>query len=218
MRINEVFASLQGEGVCTGIPTIFVRLQGCNLPIPCVWCDTPYAFDEGSVNGKHLSVGGVVSRVRRLRPSGWVCITGGEPLAQERELEELTQELCNIGYKVEIETNGTLEPPAWLDAVDSWVADLKMPSSGHQSTLAWLGLRTKDQVKFVVSTEEDLECALSCINAGDRRCTILPQILISPALPCVYTWPQRVWEFCVENDLRMSLQIHKIVWRDKTGV
>ena len=80
MRINEIFYSLQGEGIYANLPMIFVRTAGCNLMPKCSWCDTDYAWSPE--DGQEMEVEGIIETIRKLSPhyKSWVCITGGEPL------------------------------------------------------------------------------------------------------------------------------------------
>jgi 7-carboxy-7-deazaguanine synthase len=105
LKTIEIFASPQGEGLRQGEPTIFVRLAGCNLR--CGFCDTKTAWR----GGREWSVEAIVAEVERLRdeyPTTWVCLTGGEPLAQN--LRPLVKRLHGEGFMVQIETNGTFPP------------------------------------------------------------------------------------------------------------
>jgi len=234
MRINEIFYSLQGEGTLACEPTVFVRLQGCNLR--CGWCDTIKAQDcEG---GKEWNIADIVQKVRYLLPQSplenlWVCITGGEPLTQQSELAKLVAGLKQWSYRVTIETNGSLPPPHWYRFVNSWVADCKCPSSGEFPSfdIDWTDLRSCDQVKFVVADERDLKFVQGILCSK----LFTPKVIVSPILelenttwcrndgelPAVIlltSWQQRVAEFCKEHRLRMSMQQHKFIWGIKEGV
>jgi 7-carboxy-7-deazaguanine synthase len=224
VKISEIFFSIQGEGLHIGIPMVFVRFQGCNLLTGCNWCDTKYARRD---DGEHITVGEVVSEVSRLQPfyKGWVCITGGEPLFQDEALEALVRTLREGKYKIEIETNGTLEKPNWYTLVDSWVADIKTPSSGvpeadPEILKDWVFNRPWDQIKMVVANDEDLDYAREIIKRFPDRQTVT---LISPCIGCFKSsletcWLKDVAEFCKEHRVRMSLQLHKIIWGNKRGV
>ena len=100
MKINEIFYSLQGEGIQTGVPTIFIRFTGCNLR--CKWCDTKYAYDEG----EDLSIDQIIEKIKSY-PSTQICVTGGEPLLQD-ELSTLIQRLIELKYDINLETNGSI--------------------------------------------------------------------------------------------------------------
>ena len=102
LKVSEIFASVQGEGLRQGEPTIFIRLTGCNLR--CDFCDTKYAWEGGD----DISVQQVIARVKQQHkefPADWICITGGEPLLQD--IRELAQKLKEEGLRIQIETNGT---------------------------------------------------------------------------------------------------------------
>ncbi len=210
LKVNEIFPSLQGEGVYTGIPTVFVRLQGCNLA--CTWCDTKYAWGN---TGKRWEIEDIADKCADLAKGAsyekWICITGGEPLFQpDSELHALVVKLNYYGFKTEIETNGTYPKPKWWRLVDSWVADLKCPSSGFESDVAeWMDTREQDQVKLVLQGIDDLEYARLIIRSNTM---VKPTILVSPVWDSI-GWMQEVWSFCVEErKVRLSIQIHKVVW------
>ena len=101
LRISEIFLSLQGESSTVGLPTVFVRLTGC--PLRCGYCDTTYAFQ----GGEWYSLDEIVKEVAKYNPR-YVCVTGGEPLAQKQCPILLTQ-LCDAGYEVSLETSGAMD-------------------------------------------------------------------------------------------------------------
>jgi len=220
MRVSEVFFSVQGEGRNAGIPTVFVRLQGCNLAMrggACSYCDSAYAWSPE--DGEELTVDEVVRRVKSLKSNGWTLISGGEPLWQIEETEKLIRELKQLGYFVEIETNGTVGPPRWMSLVDAWSVDIKCPSSGvcGVSKLGAWNRRKRDMLKFVVGTQEDLQWTKQVIESIKPKSTVL----ISPVAKKQGTW-SREWlqecaEFCKEQNVRLSLQIHKIIYGNERG-
>lgn len=229
MKVNEVFYSLQGEGYNQGLPTVFIRLQGCNLEPGCTYCDTEYARKDG---GRELSVEEIIKEIVRLSPSTGtrVCITGGEPLYQEEELEVLVATLNKFLYYTEVFTNGTLPKPFWWTRVNSWVVDIKTPSSGIKSTHfpEWIESRPTDQIKLTVGNSEDLEFASRIVAA----CATKPvRVIVSPIANLLVDkkastitefwnkeWLQEVAEFCIDKRVRLSLQIHKLIWGNKKGV
>ena len=241
MQVNEIFYSIQGEGILQGIPMVFVRLQGCNFKQPCKWCDTTYALSEGAtqytmtpleIKEKVLSV---FKKGTKVYPGLWVCITGGEPLKQEKELWDLCKLLTEQGlYKVEIETNGSEILPRWFTVATSWCIDIKTPSSGNVNlndklVRSFFQTRTNDQIKFVVADKGDLEFARNIIQLNPH---FPPRVLISPMIPSpsglddpMFTvsegveWWKECAEFCKEERVRLSLQLHKIIWgTQKRGV
>jgi len=169
MRVSEIFRSIQGEGRNQGLITTFVRLAGCNLG--CAWCDTPFAREDG----KEVPVGDVF-QAAEFSSSGRVCITGGEPLLQRDEVLVLARRLDEAGYRVEIETNGTIDFSP-LQGHASICMDVKCPSSGEASDLSLLPrIREGDAVKFVVKGREDLDYAREVIAAHP----IPGEYLVSP--------------------------------------
>ncbi len=223
MRINEIFYSLSGEGTSMGVPAIFVRLSGCNLN--CSYCDTQYAQEYR----EDLRVTQIVLRLQ-LNPIVPLIITGGEPLVQADEVGNLV--FATSGRRTEIETNGSIDPPkSWFKDVGCWSVDVKCPSSGPSYgsfKTKWLKrLRKQDQLKFVVGTQEDLDFVKGFLNGM----TLKPTVLISPMASILLNkkegiieeywnreWLQEVAEFCKEQNARMSLQLHKIIYGDRKGV
>ena len=131
LRLTEIFFSIQGEAQFSGWPTVFVRLTGC--PLRCNYCDTAYAF----TGGEWCSIDSIVAEVARYS-TPYVCVTGGEPLAQRRCLDLLTR-FCDQGYQVALETSGAMD----ISPVDSRVhrvVDIKTPGSGEVERKRWQDL------------------------------------------------------------------------------
>ncbi|MEM3426768.1 MAG: radical SAM protein [Nitrososphaerales archaeon] len=216
LRVSEIFKSIQGEGPNVGIPMTFVRLQGCNLRVPCSYCDTKYAYGPG---GFYIDSLDLAARVR-AQGLPFVCLTGGEPLAQSLgELVSALTESC----AVEIETNGTLPPPSWYRQISTWCVDVKCPSSGVESSSIadWLSvLDSNSAIKFVVSDDADLAFAETFLETY----SIAAKVYISPAIvEHLGLLEQRelyrkVWRFCVEQDVAFNFQLHKVVWGNLKGV
>ena len=144
LRITEIFHSLQGEADTAGIPTVFVRLTGC--PLRCQYCDTAYAFHGGD----WWELPAILARVREYA-TPYVCVTGGEPLAQKGCIALLTA-LCDAGYRVSLETSGAMAL-ADVDARVVKVVDVKTPGSGEERRNRYEELphlAPRDLVKFVI--------------------------------------------------------------------
>jgi len=227
VRISEVFLSLEGEGINAGEPTVFVRLQGCNLVTtnPCKWCDTKYA-QEGL--GEYYTPTDIVDEIVKLSPATGtrLCITGCEPLFQSAELELLCARLNRFNYYIECFSNGTLPKPIWWTRVNSWIIDYKMPSSGVTLPFNedWLELRATDQFKLTVGSQEDLQVASEMIK---RLAFTNAHIIVSPVISVSFDslrwgeereWLQTVAEFCIKTGTRYSLQLQKVIWGNKKGV
>ena len=199
MKIAEIFTSLQGEGLTSGYPTIFIRLAGCNLS--CSYCDTP-ASRQG---GCDIAVREVAERALVEKPH-YVCITGGEPLLQKNEVAELSRQLISAGKTVSIETNGTVPFDDLPDNV-SICMDVKCPSSGETSDINLLAsLKPTDSVKFVVGTGDDLQYVENVIVNNPTKA----EIFISPVYGTDY---QRIASYILSRNLpaRMQLQLHKFI-------
>ena len=209
LRLTEIFFSLQGEAARAGLPTVFVRLTGC--PLRCVWCDTTFSFS----GGEPATIDSILARVAKY-PARQVCVTGGEPLAQ-KECLPLLSALCDAGYEISLETSGALD----ISGVDPRVArvmDLKAPDSGEGDKNRWenLGLLTpRDEIKIVVASRTDYEWARELIR--ERRLDTLCPVLLSPAQGLVD--PTALAEWILEDGLnvRLQLQLHKLLWGSAKG-
>ena len=210
LRITEIFHSLQGETSTTGLPTVFVRLTGC--PLRCAYCDTAYAFEGGS----KIALSQVLETVADYGAQ-FVTVTGGEPLAQPQCIE-LLRALCDLGYRVSLETSGAMP----IDDVDSRVVkilDLKTPGSGEVSRNLYDNiplLLPQDEVKFVICNRQDYDWC--CLKMDELQLTqYVSEILFSPSQGELS--PKQLAEWILEDKLRvrMQLQTHKYVWGDQPG-
>ena len=252
--VNEIYLSLQGESTFAGLPCIFVRLTACNLR--CSYCDTAYAFTEG----KKMSLEEILLRIVELaRPfeirnpkseirnpnppphvGGYklplVELTGGEPLLQTNSIP-LMKQLCDDGFIVLIETSGALDI-APVDPRVRRIMDLKCPSSGEGARNRWENLQhltPTDEIKFVISTQEDFDWAKQQIDQY-RLADICPVLCswVSPLLPhqqdrSLKNIPEGQTSITLRElaekiiadalPVRFQLQMHKFVWPpDQRGV
>jgi 7-carboxy-7-deazaguanine synthase len=209
LRLTEIFYSLQGESKTVGLPTVFVRLTGC--PLRCGYCDTAYAFSGGN----KFTIEQVLAKVASYQPR-YVCVTGGEPLAQKSCLPLLTQ-LCDAGYQVSLETSGALDVSE-VDPRVMKVMDLKTPGSGELDKNLWANLAhitPHDQIKFVLCNDGDYQWAKQQIqtHALAEKC----EILLSPSHG---EYPlQSLADNIIQDNLpvRLQVQLHKIIWGDVQG-
>jgi 7-carboxy-7-deazaguanine synthase len=210
LRLTEIFFSLQGETRTAGLSTVFVRLTGC--PLRCTYCDTDYAFE----GGKLWSLDNILLEVARYNPA-YVCVTGGEPMAQPNVLPLMTA-LCNAGYEVSLETGGALP----VDQVDSRVVkvlDLKTPASGEMSRNRYENLACldrKDQIKFVLCNREDYEWARLQIDQHGLTEKV-DDVLFSPSFGQVSARDLAAWILEDHLPVRMQLQLHKLIWGEERG-
>ena len=210
LRITEIFYSLQGETRTAGLPTVFVRLTGC--PLRCQYCDTAYAFSGGELQ----SLEAILAQVASYNPR-YVCVTGGEPLAQPNCIALLKQ-LCDAGYQVSLETSGALDISA-VDARVSRVVDLKTPGSAEVGRNKYenIGhLTANDQVKFVICSREDYDWAVSKLIEY-RLEQRAGEVLFSPSHHQVSARTLAEWIIADNLPVRLQMQLHKILWDDAPG-
>lgn len=209
LRINEVFLSIQGESSRVGLPTVFVRLTGC--PLRCRWCDTEYAFHEGRSRGLDDVIAEVVGHGARH-----VCVTGGEPLAQPA-VQLLMTALADAGLEVSLETSGALDTGD-VDPRVRVVMDLKCPGSGEVERNRWANLshlRPHDEIKFVVASRADYEWMREVLlrESLSSRCSVLA----SPVWDELDPAELASWILEDRLDVRMQVQLHKVLWQDARG-
>jgi 7-carboxy-7-deazaguanine synthase len=192
-----------------GLPTVFVRLTGC--PLRCTWCDTEYAFRGGEI----LDIPAVLDDVA-AHNLHYVCVTGGEPLAQPACPTLLTA-LCDAGHSVSLETSGALDIGG-VDSRVSRIVDLKAPGSGEAERNRFENialLNEHDEIKIVLTDEADYQWARQQIT--DHRLTDRCTVLLSPVADQIN--PARLAEWIVRDRLpvRFQLQLHKMLWQDAKG-
>ena len=209
LTINEIFYSVQGESTYAGRPCVFVRLTACDLR--CSWCDTPYAFHEGSKR----TLEDVLHEVERY-DCPLVEVTGGEPLLQEA-VYPLMESLVAMGKTVLLETGGhrsTARVPA--DVVT--ILDVKCPGSGESHRNCWENLshaRPHDEVKFVVKDRADYEFARDVISARSLAGRVAA-IHVSPVHGVLDPRTLSEWVLADRLPVRVQLQLHKYIWDPDT--
>ncbi|MXP27599.1 radical SAM protein [Porphyrobacter algicida] len=230
----EIFASVQGEGASAGMPVAFLRLSRCNLA--CHWCDTAYTWHFEGDNRPHrsgrtydrkanqvtLEVGDVAERIRVLGQKRLV-VTGGEPLLQAGPLAELLEAVDDMS--VEVETNGTVKPPARLDIrIDQFNVSPKLAHSGNPAELALLPERLaawsadpRAFFKFVVASPEDVEEVLALKRSyaiPAQRIFLMAEGTDSATLHAREQW---LVPLCLEHGLRLSDRLHIHLFGDTRG-
>lgn len=213
LRVSEVFLSLQGEGRDIGLPTVFVRLTGCNLR--CAWCDTEYSF----TGGRWAALSELIKEVEAFLPVRRVCLTGGEPLLQ-KEHQDLVKALLARRYRVVVETSGSKRiEGALLEGGVCVSMDVKCPSSGEEGEMLWENLKRlgpKDQVKFVIGDERDFAYMREVL--GTRAEGLTAEVVLQPVggglegVAKLALWARRDG-----LDARVLPQLHKLLWGGAPG-
>ena len=209
LTINEIFYSVQGESTYAGRPCVFVRLTACDLR--CSWCDTPYAFHEGSKR----TVEDVLVDVARF-DCPLVEVTGGEPLLQQ-EVYPLMQQLLDSGKTVLLETGGHRSTERVPEPVVT-ILDVKCPGSGESERMDWDNLsrlRPHDEVKFVVRDRADYEYARAAI-ARHRLAGRVAAVHLSPVHGVLDAKTLSEWVLADRLPVRVQLQLHKFIWSPET--
>ena len=192
LPLVEVFYSLQGEGLRTGQATVFVRLAGCNLA--CDFCDTDFRVQDTCTTDE------LVMEIARIGGDcRWVCLTGGEPTLHD--LQPVCDALHALGYRLQLETNGTRPRPEW--GLDHITVSPKQPQGGRLQP--WYEAYATE-FKYVVDGEDDLRRALGGVRSHGRTTFVQPNALnpeaVALCVEAVRTHP---------NQLRLSLQTHKFL-------
>jgi len=223
--VQEIFASVQGEGLLVGIPMIFVRLNGCNLK--CNYCDTPTLYSV-----KQYTVGQAINTIRKLTTktkSRWISITGGEPLLHSRFVLATASKLKQAKYSLYLETNGTL--PDELSKVkyyfDYFSIDIKLPAdcggkewwNESAECLRIAGDHAFAKIVVTPSTpfieiQKAIETAVSALP----KITIVLQPASSSALPVVVPSSRlkKILKYAlgIHTNVRMIPQMHRILgWK-----
>lgn len=228
INISEIFYSVQGEGMLTGVPSVFVRTNGCNLR--CEWCDTPYT--SWKPEGFDMMLGTVLAEVRR-HWCGYVVITGGEPMLQH-EMEEFCAALRGIDHHITIETNGTVFKKLECDlmSISPKLANSTPPKKGKTKKIAeqheemryqpevlkQLIQTYPYQLKFVVKELEDMvevRQVVADVGAEANRVVLMPEGTSAKALKERSEW---ILEACKRNNYRYGQRLHVQLWGNKRGV
>lgn len=222
----EIFETVEGEGICAGFPTVFVRTFHCNLR--CHWCDTPYSYAPAKP-AFEATISEILANIQRYS-SKRICFTGGEPLIHREKSAALLVAMAQLDHIVDIhiETNGAIpiEPFAnlrneFLPLKEKmrFIIDYKLSASGEREKMIhenFSFLEKQDEIKFVIANDEDFLEAKEVIEANYQK----GQILFSPVWETMT--PKRLVEKVLEHklvDVKISLQLHKIIWHpDERGV
>lgn len=211
MIVNEIFSSIDGEGIRQGELATFIRFAGCNLN--CSYCDTKYAQKKNQ--GVEKSIDEIISTVKKANIKN-ITITGGEPLLQ-KDILTLLKKLVELGYNVNIETNGSIniKPFQLKNAIITM--DYKTKSSlmmNHMNSEYINYLRESDVLKFVIGNKEDMKN----VKAVLKQKKVKSYIYLSPVFGKIE--PSELVDFLKElneekfdtSKTRVQIQLHKVIW------
>ncbi len=211
IKLIEIFCSIQGESSYIGYPCIFIRFAECNLR--CNYCDTQYSYRANF----SMNIEDILDDIRKYHPIKLVEITGGEPLLQA-EISQLIDALLTNGYKVLLETNGSLS----LEKIDQRVhkiIDVKTINSGSKNSFCMTNLEIMnetDELKFVISDYEDYLWSKDFIFTNNL---LGRKIIFSPVFNRIAADVLVSWIVEDKLNVRFQLQIHKYIWDpNKQGV
>jgi 7-carboxy-7-deazaguanine synthase len=207
-NVSEIFYSIQGESTYSGLPCVFVRMQGCNMR--CSWCDTEYALEVKTIE-KMMSIEEIISEIRKYN-CNYICVTGGEPLMQ-KNISLLFPILFDNNFFVTLETNGHY----LINDIDSRVIvimDFKCPDSAMEklNNFENINYLTKnDEVKFVISSRKDYEWAKKIILKYKLEKKV-NAILMSTVFADLKHSELAKWILDDKLQVRLQLQLHKYIW------
>lgn len=208
--VNEIFGSIDGEGIRTGELATFIRLAGCNLR--CSYCDTEYALNIK--NGTEMSIDEILEKVKEIGYKN-ITLTGGEPLIH-KNVEKLIDRLINEDYIVNIETNGAVDINKYISKNLILTMDFKTKSSNMMKYMNLQNiakLRSNDVLKFVCSKDD-----FNDIKKILKEYDIKSYIYLSPIFEKIE--PSELVDFLKElhkegvntSKIRVQVQLHKIIW------
>ena len=225
MQVVEIFKSIQGEGTLIGSPMVFIRLWGCNMQ--CVWCDTRYSWApefKDITKRKIYTADSLSSFLLENYPEiTWFNFTGGEPSLWSQEIMNTSNLLQKKGKKVCIQTNGKEWKNELFRSLDKVCMDVKCPQSGETSDLNSISkLRSVDELKFVLETQEDINYAKKIIDNYNTQATVIiqPVLLASEELDMYYErlkWLISEFQSQSSENIRILPQMHQLLWRDQPG-
>ena len=218
MKVIEIFKSIDGEGIRTGVPVTFIRLEGCNLR--CSYCDTKYSYNDAKY--EEMSVEQIIFAVTLLGLDK-VTLTGGEPLLH-KDVDKLVAALTKLGIEVNIETNGSVSlrefhskieelgnPDKLIYTVDYKCKSSKMSRWMEADNIDFVGeFHSNNVIKFVVGSVEDLEQCSEIVKEKNPQA----RVFISPVFGKIT--PKEIVEFVLTHDhmkeCTVQVQLHKIIW------
>jgi len=177
LPVLEEFVSVQGEGINIGHPYYFIRVGGC--PLRCSFCDSEYSWNasQNQIVDLELVIGRALDACQKYGIK-WVSVTGGEPMLYTKQLLTMIEQFNANGLLVHIETSGRFYDKVVHERSDLYSPDAKTPCTGEQMKGYFKGIenmRTQDQVKCLISSNEDLDYAHAVNVQLNGACTMVLQ-------------------------------------------
>lgn len=205
MKINNIFKSIQGEGKYTGYPAIFIRTSECTRN--CSWCDTKYHKD-----GKEISIDELIYEINlRNIKNDIVVWTGGEPLLQFNDIKEVIKETTTCFHH--IETNGDLLVNYDMGELLFWF-DYTCISPKSKEVLQYIEGYENEFHNFDIKVVTDLEN----INMDLLNYATILMPLTTYNKEKDLQIKKKVWNYCVENNIKYGNRLHIDIWGNKKGV
>jgi len=227
INVSETFYSLQGEGKTMGIPSVFLRLQSCNLL--CQWeCDTIEVWKKGNpyTPEQLLELFNKEGYIKQLQNNAHLILTGGEPLLQQDAFIEFYRLLPFLIY-TEVETNGTIMPKKeFYNIIDQFNCSPKTNNSGmskerryKRDVLEFLALSPKTIFKFVIESEDDIkeifDDFISPFYIHTNKVWLMPECITREEL---HNKQQMVVELCKKYGVNYSDRLQVSIFNKCVGV
>ncbi len=206
--ISEIFASIQGEGLRTGFPSLFIRFWGCNLT--CDFCDSKFSWDSKLEKPKYMSLDEVVAEIKKQSTKNLI-FTGGEPMLQQANIRAICERVDPLF--VEIETNGTI-----ASEIDDIVGQFNVsPKLDFENPIVMLPNR-KTSFKFVIRNQADIDKTDAFCQAYNIPFT---QVVLQPegiTRQQILNKIDLVIAAASERGAMVSSRVHILLWDDKRAV
>lgn len=209
MILNEIFYSIQGEGLNAGVPAVFLRFGNCNLK--CRWCDTKYTWHPKRADNFQISLPQLFKKIRKFKNCKHLVITGGEPMLQQDAISAIRREFPS--YYIEVETNGN-KPATCFNDVDLFTVSYKLKNSGNRPYELKI-INKKCAYKFTVTSRKDfkeIEAVIKKYQLPKEKIFLMPEGITSAALSKKY---QFILKYCLKKGYKFSARLQVLIWGNK---
>ncbi|MEK9132437.1 MAG: 7-carboxy-7-deazaguanine synthase QueE [Patescibacteria group bacterium] len=210
MILNEVFYSIQGEGLNAGVPAVFVRSGNCNLR--CRWCDTKYTWQKSNADNFQISLPQLFAKIRKFKNCKHLVITGGEPMLQQDAIAAIRRGFPD--YYIEVETNGSVHA-ACIKDVDLFTVSYKLKNSGNRS-YALKTINKKCVYKFTVTSQKDfkeIEVIIKKYKLPKNKVFLMPEGVTKEDI----LRKRFVVDYCIKKGYRFTTRLQILIWGNGRG-